>query len=472
MNKAVIGTVGGLALGVASGYFVADMRGESKENKSITQSIMSQQAPRFGKTVSESSSAATSSEKKAKADIADIMKERSMPRKLAQLMDYYSNLSPEELALEARKLSSMRGEDRMMASSILFTKWAESSPKQAMEYANKLGPMARGEKSIILQTWSSMNPEAATSYYMDNKNSMDGRSAGIIAGEWARMNPDAALSWANSLNSAEKGGALRSAFSAYAESNPALAAQKASLLSAEDLAGSRVLESIANQWAKQDWAATETWLNGLPAEQQDSARREAIEGLATVNPTLAAEQVAKLPEGNDKEAAVASVARAMAIDNPALAADLMAKNSSGNNMGTQFALGQVMGSWVYTDTEAAKNWAASLPDGNTKSAAIISYAMQTPSKDYAGTIDLASSITNDRMKEAAIGAAVRNWMKEDPDAAQNWVDSSNLSDRAKQSITDPGQIMRALRGRGNNPDGRGPGGGGPGGGRGQGRGGR
>lgn len=449
MNKAVIGTVGGLVLGLASGYFVADKTDSSTEGQSSPGvAANGQRAPRFGQTASTNgNSEGAVKAKSGKTDFSEIVKGRNMSKKVGQLVEYYGSLSPAELAEQAKGLSTLSWEDRIVASNLLFSKWAETSPRQAMEYANKMGPRSFMEKNAVLQTWSANNPEAAAAYFSENKNIMDGRSAGVIAGEWVRLNPDAAFAWVNTLNAGEKNEALRSTFGAFAETNPAEAAKRAASLSEEELTNSRVMESIASQWAKKDWAATESWLATLPEAQQAGARMRAIEGLASVDPTKAAEQAVLLPEGNDKQRAIANVARTMAMENPVAAANLIVQNSPTENNGRGrmgSGLGEVMGSWVYSDTEAAKNWIGTLPEGANKTEAILSYSRMTPSKNYTETIGMASGIENERLRDFAVTSAVRNWMKDDPAAAQNWVDSSSLSEQAKQSLADPRGGMRMM----------------------------
>lgn len=435
MNKVVIGTIGGLVLGAASGYFVAEKGEEAVEKQSsFTQSVLdSQRAPRFGSSDGEETgpSAKAKAAAKAKGDLNSILKERNMSKRAGQLIEYYNSLSPAELMEEAKRLNSLSWDDRMVASNLLFAKWAETAPVQAMEFANKLGFRSMMEKGTILQTWSSMNPEAAAAYYNENRNIMNDRSAGIIAGEWARLNPEAALEWSKNLTGRNRENALRSLFSSFADTDPAAAAQRAASLSEEELSGSNVYGTIAAQWAKKDWAAAEAWLSTLPADQQESARQRAVESLAIT-------QVAGMAEGEAKNNAVAAVARAMAVENPAMAADLILKNSSGEQ-GRQSgrAVGEVIGSWVYSDPAAAKSWITSLSEGSVKDSALMAYAMQSPSTDYLEKINMTSGMSNERMREFATEMAARNWMREDSQAAQAWIESSNLSDRVKQNLTNP-----------------------------------
>lgn len=444
MNKVVMSAIGGLAVGVAVGYIGApEENADAKSGLSET-IIANQRAPRFGESRT-TGGQDVSAKKITKFNSAtDILREANPLKRVANLVEYYSALRPEQMEAEAKKLKDLSWEDRFIASNLLFSKWAEVSPRQAMEYANKLGFRSQFEKMAILKTWGATNPEAAIAYYAENKNILDGRSAGVIASEWARTDVNAAMAWAAGLSEGEQRNAMNSIIQKIAETDPAVAAAKLASLTPEQLAeGGRMYDVIANQWAKKDWAATEQWLATLPADMQENARRNAIQGLAESNPRAAADQVAKLSEGNVKDRAISTVAQVMAESDPAAAADWVLKNASESGFGQ--SAGSVIASWVYTDTTGAKNWVESLPEGRGKEQALMMYSSRTPSKDYGDTIALASSIKDEGVRNAAVSAAARNWMRDEPEAAKAWVESSSLNDNTKQRILDPRNSRRGGR---------------------------
>lgn len=445
MNKVIIGTLGGLVVGVASGFFAADSA-KPEAPQSLSDSITSQQrAPRFGQTkVSTASSVEQKSVAKKKAqDLPAILKEGDQMKRISGLLDYYNALTPEQMKDEAKQLSLLSWEDRMLASKMLFTKWAELAPKQAMEYANGRGNRGGFDRMMIMDAWSSKNPEMAAAYYMENKEELDGgrsRTAGSIAKGWARLNPEAALGWAQGLEGRGRGEAISSVFDALLEKDPALAVQKMGTLSAEDLKESRVVTNLADKWAKKDWAATEAWMNTLPVDQQDVARGQALRSLAEVDVAAAAQKVAQLPAGELKDGVVSSVARAMAVENPSGAADWVLKNASESSLAD--SVNGIMSNWVRRDTEGAKGWVNALPDGKAKINAIMDYARMTPSKDYGETLSMVSGAKVDaesrddrRQQYMAMSDTYRKWSNEDANAAKNWADNSGLSDRQKRFLT-------------------------------------
>lgn len=444
----LVGALGGLVIGGASGYF-AGASVTPLEQKSLSETVISQQrAPRFGETkvvnpAMEQKAVAAAKEKV--KDVKTILNEGDQMKRMAGLLEYYNGLTHEQMADEAKRLSLMSWEDRMVASKMLFTKWAEVAPKQAMEYAGKQGFRGGFEKMMIMDAWSSKNPEMAAAYYAENKDILDngrgrgGRTADAIAKGWTRLDPEAALNWAKGMEGNGRNGAISSVFDALVDKDPALAVQKLGTLSAEDLKDSRIIDNIASKWARTDWTAAEAWLNTLPADQQEQARSRALQGLAEVDAAAAAQKVSQMADGAAKDSAVSRIVSVLAAENPVQAAEWVLKNASQDAMAR--SVGDVVSSWVYTDTTGAKNWVNGLPAGAARNRAIMSYAMTTPSTNYSETLSMVSGMqveSNDRNARWEQAAAMRNayskWAGQDAEAAKAWVQGSGMSDRQKERL--------------------------------------
>jgi hypothetical protein len=87
---------------------------------------------------------------------------------MQSLLDYYSSLSPEQLEEEAKKLDGIPMPERIMASYVLFAKWAETDPQSAMAFSDKMGFTGMFVKPTIMQSWASVDPVAASKFYSDN----------------------------------------------------------------------------------------------------------------------------------------------------------------------------------------------------------------------------------------------------------------------------------------------------------------
>ena len=124
--------------------------------------------------------------------------------RIQALMEFYASLTPGQLEEEARKLENLPMNERIMASFLLFGRWAETDPTAAMAFSNTMGFTGMFVRPTILQSWASVDPANAAKYYAENprefammgmmgggRGPMGGQGpASIIASEWARQDPD------------------------------------------------------------------------------------------------------------------------------------------------------------------------------------------------------------------------------------------------------------------------------------------
>ena len=155
-------------------------------------------------------------------------------------------------------------------------------------------------------------------------------AAGQIAAEWAKQDPAAALAWAQGLEGRDGSSAVGSIFRQMVGDDPARAAEMAAGLSDEQRAGA--YRSIAREWGERDWSAVEAWVSSLPADEQGAAMAEAIRGLAGENPQLAAQQLSKISDPEARGDAIRSVAENWAQTDPAAAAEWLV-SQEGDELG-------------------------------------------------------------------------------------------------------------------------------------------
>ena len=375
--------------------------------------------------------------------------------RIQAMVDLYSGMNSEEFANEAEKLDNLPFSERIMGAYVLFAAWAEVSPYEAFDHANtKMGRTGMFVKPTILQSWAATDPKAASRYYESNKSEFammgmmgGGRGgssgAGTIAGEWAKQDPEGALAWAKTLEGRDQEQATVKALSQIAATDPERASGLTSGLEGDSLASAN--NSIASEWAKKDWNATEAFVKGLPADQQGDALGAAVRSLANEDPTLAASKALEIPEGDSRDEAVESVAEAMARENPADAAKWVVAN--GTEKAQKDAMRDVMGSWVNQDAAAAKTWAVEQPEGEVRDSAVSSYVMSDTKGNPQENIQLAETITDERSRGWAIGMTTMRWMGEDREAATEYIQSSEtINEEMKEGILNGGW-GRGRRGR-------------------------
>lgn len=388
----------------------------------------------------------------------EIARRPGASNRIQSLMEFYAGLTPSQLEEEARKLENLPMNERIMASFLLFGRWAETDPTAAMAFSNTMGFAGGFVRPTILQGWASVDPASAAKYYSSNprefammgmfgggRGPMGGQGgSAIIASEWAKQDPAAALAWANSLTS-EKGQALSSVVGEVAKTDPKKASEMLAGLTGDDLG--RAYSSVAAQYGATNFSEAQAWIKTLPADEQASALAAAIGGLSNTDPEAASRQVAQLPEGDERDRAVSDIVQDWARVNPQAAADFLKTQDS--ERAQRDGLRELMPVWVSQNASAALAYANSLPEGNTRDSAIGSYVWSNNSADPADLMKVAETISDEGDRSRTIGMTAMRWMREDEAAAKAYIESSTvLSDEEKQRISDGRGMWGGPGGRG------------------------
>jgi len=285
-----------LVLGGAGGYL---MKGNAAgdDSKSNSQEVSSRISVRTSEN-------GTSSDNYSKLEsYQEIANQPGQTARIHALVDFYSNLSPDQFAEEAEKLDRLPFSERILAAYLLFGAWAEVSPTEALEHANtKMGFAGNFVKPTVLQSWAATDPSGAAQYYLENQSEfrmmgmMGGRrgrggnsGAGVVAGEWAKQDPEGALQWASTLTGKDAQQANASVLKHMAKSDPAKAAGM--LSSIDEGSRAEANKSIATEWGRKNWDETSQWIATLPVDEQDAAKSAAISSLSESDPERAANEV-------------------------------------------------------------------------------------------------------------------------------------------------------------------------------------
>ena len=391
--------------------------------------------------------------------IAEISRMPGNSDRIKALLEFYSGLTPDQLAAEARKLEGLPMNERMVASILLFGRWAEKDATAAMAFSNTMGVGGMFVRPTILQSWASVDPANAAKYYAANPREfammgiMGGRGpmggqggSSIIASEWARQDSAAAMAWAASLTT-DKGQAMTAVVGEVAKTDPKKATEMLATMTGTDKADA--YQAVAAKYGALNFSEAQAWIRTLPAEEQAAALASAIGGLSNNDPQAAAKQVALMEAGTAKDGAISDVVADLArVDPQAAAAFLKLQDSE---KAQQDAMRQLMPTWVGQDPAAALAYANSFAAGTVRDNALQSYVWSNNSAAPADLVKVAETITDEGDRSRSIGIAAARWMREDPAAAKTYIEqSTTIPDNLKQ---------RMLDGRGMF------GGGGPGGGR-------
>lgn len=407
----------------------------------------------------DSSMAGNGKHAKRPAGLAEIGRLAGSSNRIQALMEFYSNLRPDQLEDEARKLENLPMNERIMASFLLFGHWAEVDPTAAMAFSKTMGFGGAFVRPTILQSWASVDPANAARYYGENprefammgmmgggRGPMGGQGpASIIASEWARQDPAAAMAWASSLNT-DKGQAMSAVVGEVAKTDPAKAAEMIATMDGADKGSA--YRTVAEQYGASNFSEAQAWIRTLPAGEQDGALAAAISGLAKNDPQTAAQQVALMTAGDARDRAIADIVGPLARLDPQAAAEFL--KTQGSEQAQQDSMRELMPSWVAQDSAAALTYASSLPEGDVRDSALRSYVFSNSSAAPADLVQVAEGISDERDRSRAVGMTAARWMREDEAAAKAYIEqSTTLSDGAKEHILEGGGFWGRGRGRGN-----------------------
>jgi len=170
----------------------------------------------------------------AKADLAEVMKAlawaKTLPEgpmkkaALEKILKRWGELDGAGATAYAVQAYQETGNANLLREAL--TGWANKDPQAAVNQLASLGLSDGLQGDIrrdLLEQWADLNPGAAASYAVANRNPDSWRGlVGTVADEWSKRDPKAAADWAASLDSGrDKRGAIYSAISNWADADPA-----------------------------------------------------------------------------------------------------------------------------------------------------------------------------------------------------------------------------------------------------------
>lgn len=374
-------------------------------------------------------------------DAADAMNTPGHSARIKGLLDYYGSLTTEQLADEAKKLENLPMSERIMASFLLFGRWAEVDPTSAMAHANSMGFAAGFVRPTILNSWASVDPENAARYYSENPRefSMMGGPGGggqsgasMIAAEWAKQDPQAAMAWASSLSGEDQVRAMTSVVREMAAKDPKKAAEMVSSIDPSERGNA--YQAIALSYGAQNFSEAETWVRGLPSEEQGPAMAAALEGLSKTDPQGAWEKAKGMPDGEDKDRAMRNVLENMAKQDSAKA---LAELASLSEQQQRRSIGSVIQNVAANNSAAAWKYVESLSPGPVRDRGVSEIIVVDRRSEPSSLFSLAETITDDRDRARSMGIAAARWMREDETEARLSIQQSTaISDEMKQRLLD------------------------------------
>jgi len=334
------------------------------------------------------------------------------------------------------------GKEKDAHSVTVFYSMAAQDPRRALALATSLrGIQAKPQLyATILRRWAESNPPAAARAAVKLEG-LPGDLWGELAYLWAWSVPEAAVNWVDHLPSPQdRLSALRRLVSAWANHHPGVAAAFAV---SREAAGNHpgLLEPVLAQWVALDPAAALRWASNLAAgpvrdralatalrdwaeADPRAALRQAIdEAVDRAHPDILGEIGARWAEADPEAALLWVKAQSVSVQRGFGAALFLASPADGwLRLGAAAFPGRKppeLSAFVSDDPgQAAElvNWLDPAVQGSLAWCLAGAWGRQ----DLAGALDWAKALPNGQNKDLAFGGLVREWARDDPQAAADY----------------------------------------------------
>jgi hypothetical protein len=294
--------------------------------------------------------------------------------------------------------SHLNSELRADALSDISSIWLSRDPDAALEWINSLPANDRNHaiEGSIRQAMSDDIVNAVKLVESMPSGSGNSHHYYSIASRWADADPDAAAEWVKGIESVQaKAKAMNGLISNLVGSDP----KKAAIFLEEAGINSKntsQIGSIVAAWEATDPGAALDWMNGLDlqGEERSAAIKSTVKELASQDPERASVYVQTLTDPNERESSAISL----------------------------------MSSWARVDPDAAKNWAMTHLEGESKTQALGSLINQLSEHDVNSAISLYDEMLQTLPKEdtdkhlsVITSQITSNWAQNDPNSASEWL---------------------------------------------------
>lgn len=299
-----------------------------------------------------------------------------------------------------------------------------------------------------LERWAVADAPAAFTYVMamsraipgtNTLSRLPGPATDIVLSNWAQQDPAAAIKAVEALdglNGLIKVHACHTLATAMAEKDPKgsmnwfmAAVQEDSYNYADQI------HKMSRQWAEKEPAEAWKWALALPdSELKTSCMADLAQYAAKASPFEVANEITKMPPGDQQNAAAMTAAAAWSEQDPRAASAWAAQFPDPRSRG--MAMEMIARRWTAQDLAATRDWIQSLPPGKDQQDAIGGMINALSSNQPAQAADAVPSLTDPQHRESATEQIGRNWFKKDPTAARQWLQKTGMPEDQIQNIQD------------------------------------
>lgn len=276
----------------------------------------------------------------ARTELAAILDESDMMKRLPRLMMLVERLASSDPASAARLIDEMPRSSRSMAVNTLVHRWGETDPRAAADWlASQDAQIARQGWPTLADGWAEQDLEAASAYADTlTGNARSGFLVGVAsatarmptgttqtwlsryrddpvyadlvsgtAPQLAQQDLRAAVSLIEDLPAAQRLGSYQSVIPMLAMRDPKAAVDVVDQIE-DDATRSSLIPMVASMWAQHDAKAALDWASDRPrGRARDNAITQVASMLAWIDPDLAIDAIDEVDDSQTRKATVSRI---------------------------------------------------------------------------------------------------------------------------------------------------------------------
>lgn len=349
----------------------------------------------------------------------------------------------EEMEKELLNIKHLPRKYRYDAFSAILLSWGEKAGVEAMDHMDKiddwksLGFRKKNAKLLLLNnTLVKMDPEAAAQYYIDHKEELtfermwSQTPLEAIVAHWTHKSPEKTWNWIASLSKKEQTVARSQFIRELKESFPDLVGQYLPQFSPNEIP-----ESILKRLIADSREMVEPWAHSHGSEEvlQKIKQQELVTSLR-LDPEAFKKEWESLPLAEREKMFSRDLMEALvATQGYANTSNWCLTQQDMTELKTD-EFGNCFNELFYNlknnDPVEMKAWIDTLPEGKIKERFLSSYVSGSPSVHYEETVKLAESLKG----KYYIKKAWNDWKKNDPEAAEKWLEKSSYTPKEKEDL--------------------------------------
>ena len=311
------------------------------------------------------------------------------------------------------------------------TAWLRSEPDH--EFRDEIYRFA-------LPLYANRDPAGSAEYFdqLVAEHGLSGNlsaAAGQIAYTLARLDVDRALEWVGTIRDDATGqAAMEQLLTSVAFDDPGKAMQ---LVETQPTVSPGTIADLATAFTREDPDAAFEWIARQPAEARWGAVNRALADLVRDDPTAAAEQLRASAEildptgWNRLTTRAENISRAIATTDMEGALEWAASLPDGEVRNAAIAM--PLHFWLDSDPHAASRWVSQLEDDALRQHAVSQLASSVRDSDPEAAFIWAGTLHGDE-RLATMRRALRTWRETDPEAARRAIQSADLTEDERAEL--------------------------------------